>query len=224
VKSTNYKLFITQCSRTCCYILSLTLPACYSDILNPSPFLRVAEQAHIHTKWIHIIFYYYMPYFTGLFLDIKVTLKLHVQDNFHTATDALHDCNVVECCHVETTCADMYWMAHLCVFKENYDNSGHRLMLVKFEGLWGSHLKFQPTGWRNTVLRLNEDFHLTEFLNVGDLSLVKQDSSMYKSSVQMQGLWSTVAESQQNVCLAGASCAESECDRRKTAVLVMYGV
>jgi hypothetical protein len=42
---------------------------------------------------------------------------------------------------------------------------------------------------------LNEDFHLTAFGNVGDLSLVKQDSSMYKISVQMQGLWLTVAES-----------------------------
>jgi hypothetical protein len=31
-------------------------------------------------------------------------------------------------------------------------------------------------------------------VNAGELSLVKQDSAMYKISVQMQGLWLTVAE------------------------------
>jgi hypothetical protein len=66
-------------------------------------------------------------------------------------------------------------------------------------------------------------------VNVGHLSLVKQDSSMYKSSVQMQGLWSTAAESPDRMYVLQAHhvvliLAESECDRGKTAALVMYGV
>lgn len=63
-------------------------------------------------------------------LELQVPNQSNNQDNFWAATDALHDCNVVEQCHAETTCADAYSrthlpIVHLSVFKENYGNHSH---------------------------------------------------------------------------------------------------
>jgi hypothetical protein len=65
--------------------------------------------------------------------------------------------NVLEHRHVETTSEDTHWRTHLqivCVslFKENEGKHGHQLMPVKCEALWGSLLKFQPTGWWKTAV------------------------------------------------------------------------
>jgi hypothetical protein len=57
-------------------------------------------------------------------LELHSHNQSNIQDNFWRATDALHDCNVVEQCHAETTCEAAYSRTHLpiillSVFKEN---------------------------------------------------------------------------------------------------------
>jgi hypothetical protein len=81
--------------------------------------------------------------------------KSNVQYNFRTGIDALHDCNVVQHRRVEITCEDENWRTHLPVvhlFVRRKDNRGHQLVPLKCEGLWGSHQKFQPKGWFQTVV------------------------------------------------------------------------
>jgi hypothetical protein len=41
-------------------------------------------------------------------LELHILNQSNIQDNFWTATGALHDWNVVELCHAETTCKDAY--------------------------------------------------------------------------------------------------------------------
>jgi hypothetical protein len=55
---------------------------------------------------------------TNVKLERQVRDQSRGHDNFQTATDALHDCDVVEHSRVETTREDLP-LVHLSVFEEN---------------------------------------------------------------------------------------------------------